>query len=83
MAKIPLAHLPDWPALLDWQMALAYSNMSEAELRRQVRQKTVVFVPIGPNGRLVARRTDLDAAILSVWSSAAGLPSEDFRFADE
>lgn len=82
---ISLKDLPDWPAALDEREALAYSRLSERELRRRAAAGEVVFKAIGPNGKKVCRRQQLDELLEKLWSDASGIPpepSEDLDFGD-
>lgn len=84
-ASISLRDLPDWPAALDTEEALAYSRLSESEMRRRVAAGEVVFKAIGPNGKKVCLRDQLDAVLKRIWSDASGIPpepSEDLDFGD-
>jgi hypothetical protein len=82
---ITLKDLPDWPAALDVQEALAYSRLSESEMRRRVAKGEIVFKPVGPNGKKVCLREQLDVLLKSIWSDRTGAPPtpmEDLDFGD-
>lgn len=79
---LPLERFPDWPAALDWEQALAYTGLAEVELKRRARGGEVTFLPKGPNGKIVARREELDALLLKIWSADAAA-SEDMDFGDD
>lgn len=64
---IPLQLMPTWPAVLDMTEALAYSGMSERELRRRIERGEVVFKPLGPNGRNVCLKEQLDEMLKTIW----------------
>ena len=84
-ARIPLRDLPEWPAALDAPEALAYSRLSESELRRRVRDGELVFKPVGPNGRKVCLREQLDEVLRRIWSEQSGSTpptEEDLDFGD-
>lgn len=83
--EITLRDMPDWPAALSEAEALAYSRLSESELRRRVANGEIVFKRLGPNGRKVCRREQLDDVLKSIWSEKSGVPpvpSEDLDFGD-
>ena len=82
---ISLRDMPDWPAALDLNEALAYSRLSESEMRRRVASGEIVFKCVGPNGKKVCRREQLDDVLKSIWSDQTGtppVPSEDLDFGD-
>lgn len=83
---ISLKDMPDWPAALDEREALAYSRLSESEMRRRVASGEIVFKKVGPNGKKVCRREQLDDVLKSIWSDDTGIPpepSEDMDFGDD
>ncbi len=73
---LPLENLPHWPACMSREVALAYTGVSEAQLREWERRGTVRFRSRGPHGQMIAPIEDLDAARLSLFDSAA----EDMDF---
>lgn len=60
---LPLEKLPDWPAAMNRAAALAYSGVAETQLNEWARRGLVRFQPRGPNGQMLCRRVDLDAAL--------------------
>lgn len=69
-----------WPAALNWQDALAYTSLSEVELRRGVRRGLVRFMCVGRRGRRVAPRDQLDRLIADVFCPEPSGVEEDFDF---
>ncbi len=69
--------MPFWPEAMGRAMALAYTGVSEAQLRAWERSRKVVFRPRGPNGAMIALREDL---LVAVAELLAGDLSEDLDF---
>ncbi|QCB44316.1 hypothetical protein E5673_08935 [Sphingomonas sp. PAMC26645] len=61
------------------ELALAYTGVASVQLREWERRGAVRFLPKGPRGAKIALRSDLDAA-LSVLFSTAAPQEEDFDF---
>ena len=80
---LPLERFPDWPAAMDYEMALAYTGFGEAELRRQIKAGEIKFLTVGPNGKNVTTRAQLDGALRKVWAERSPTPSEDMDFGDD
>lgn len=78
---LPLAKLPEWPAAMNRAWALAYTGVSEEQMRRWQRSGKVRFKPVGPKGEMVARIVDLDAALDALF--AIKDVSEDLDFGDD
>lgn len=74
---LPLERLPDWPAAMDWETALAFTGVGEAQLRAWQRKGKVRFVPRGPRGAMLALRSDLETALAEMFGDSA---SEDMSF---
>jgi hypothetical protein len=72
-----LHQLPDWPAGMTRDVALAYTGVAETQLRAWEKAGKVAFRPRGPKGASLALRVDLDAALAALFTSTA---SEDFDF---
>lgn len=83
MSALALRDLPEWPATLDALGVVAYSGLSESEVLRHARTGSLVFKPIGPHGRKVCPREQVDALLKSLWSDRAGSPLEDLDFGDD
>lgn len=75
---LPLEKLPDWPAAMPREIALAYTNVSERQLREWERRGVVRFCPRGPNGQAIASKLALDAALASLFGSAGEDDPIDF-----
>ncbi len=74
---LALERLPDWPAGMNRELALAYTGVAEAQLREWEKAGRVNFRARGPRGAMLALRSDLDAALASLF--AADL-TEDLDF---
>lgn len=72
-----LADLPDWPAALDRDAAIAFTGLGEAQVRAWERSGKVRFLPRGPKGAMVARRIDLEAALADLFTKDV---AEDLDF---
>jgi hypothetical protein len=77
--SLALAQLPDWPAAMNREAALAYTGVAEVQLLEWKRRGKVTFRARGPNGALLALRSDLDAALKDLFENAA---AEDMDFGD-
>jgi hypothetical protein len=71
MSAIAVASMPDWPAGMTRDLALAYTGVAEAQLREWERRGLVRFCPRGPRGAAIAARTSLDAALSTLFATAA------------
>lgn len=69
---LALEKLPDWPAALTRAEALSYARVAEAQLREWERTGKVHFLPKGPNGAMIARTIELDAALADLFTDASG-----------
>ena len=69
---LALAQLPDWPACMNRETALAYTGVAEAQLREWESRGMVRFRQRGPRGAAIAPRADLDAALDTLFAAAAG-----------
>ena len=78
MGALALRDLPDWPAAMNRDAALAYTGVAEAQLRAWERAGRVQFRARGPRGGALALRSDLDAALAHLFSE----PAEDMDFGD-
>lgn len=74
---LALEKLPDWPAALSREQALAYAGVSEAQLREWAKRGAVRFQPRGPNGGMLCLRSDLDAALADMFKTGS---AEDLDF---
>jgi hypothetical protein len=71
--------LPNWPAGMSRELALAYTGVASAQLRQWEREGVVRFVARGPRGAKIALRSDLDSALTTLFSLIAG-DGADFDF---
>ena len=71
MSALAIQRMPDWPAGMTRDLALAYTGVAEAQLREWERRGLVRFCPRGPRGAAIAARASLDAALSTLFSSAA------------
>ncbi|OWK34080.1 hypothetical protein [Sphingomonas dokdonensis] len=69
---LALARLPDWPAGMNRETALAYTGVAEGQLREWERRGLVRFRQRGPRGAAIAARADLDAALATLFGGADG-----------
>ena len=77
MSALAIASMPDWPAAMSRDIALAYTGVAEAQLRAWERGGKVNFRARGPRGAMLALRSDLDAALTEMFSSSV---EEDLDF---
>lgn len=75
MMGMALHQFPDWPAGMNRETALAYTGVAEAQLREWETAGRVRFRARGPRGEKIAPRIDLDAALRSLFDTAA--PAND------
>ncbi|MCK0531484.1 hypothetical protein [Sphingobium agri] len=68
---LALEKLPDWPAAMNREWALAYTGVSGEQMKEWVRSGKVRFRPRGPKGAMVALKADLDAALADLFGSTA------------
>ncbi len=68
MGALALRDLPDWPAAMNREVALAYTGVAEAQLRAWEKTGRVAFRSRGPRGGMLALRSDLDAALSHLFS---------------
>lgn len=76
---LALEKLPDWPAAMTRDEALAYTRVSEGQMREWQRRGTVTFRARGPRGAMLALRSDLDLALRDLFDTT---PAEDMDFGD-
>lgn len=76
---LALAQLPDWPACMNRETALAYTGVAETQMREWQRRGKVRFCARGPNGALLALRSDLDTAVADLFANSV---AEDWDFGD-
>jgi hypothetical protein len=69
---LALEKLPDWPAGMNREMALAYTGVSGEQMKEWERSGKVQFRPRGPRGQMLALRSTLDAALAELFGAAAG-----------
>lgn len=72
-----LEKLPDWPAGMNRDLALAYTGVSGEQLKAWEKTGKVQFRARGPRGGMLALRSDLDAALADLFT---GTVAEDFDF---
>lgn len=66
---LALEKLPDWPAGMTRELALAYTGVGQEQMKEWERAGKVRFRPRGPRGAWIAPRSDLDAALASLFGS--------------
>ncbi len=55
--------MPDWPAAMSRELALAYTGVAQCQLCEWERSGAIIFLPIGPRGQKIALRSALDCAL--------------------
>lgn len=60
--------LPNWPAAMSRDLALAYTGVSLIQLRQWEREGIVRFLARGPRGAKIALRSELDSALFALFS---------------
>lgn len=76
---LALERLPDWPAAMTRDVALAYTGVADAQLKAWERTCAVNFRPRGPRGAMLALRSELDAALSTLFAAPM---DEDLDFGD-
>jgi len=71
-------HLPFWPAAMSRPLALAFTGVSEAQMREWERTRVVRFVARGPNGAKITERCQLEEALRQLFGDL----SSDMDFGD-
>jgi len=64
------APMPFWPEAMGREMALAYTQVSEGQMREWERKGTVRFFPGGRNGQRIALREELKKAVEGLASTS-------------
>jgi hypothetical protein len=77
MNALALERLPDWPAGMSRDVALAYTGVSAEQMKEWERVGRVRFRPRGPRGQMLALRSDLDTALRDLFGDA-GAAGIDF-----
>ena len=77
---LAVSELPQWPAAMNRDLALAYTSVSEAQMRVWEREGRVQFRARGPNGAKVCLRAALDVALTEMFTRST---DEDLDFGDE
>lgn len=67
---LPAEKFPTWPAAMNKEWALAYTGVSAMQLNEWMRTGKVKFRARGPHGALLALKTDLDQALMSLFGGA-------------
>jgi hypothetical protein len=76
-SALAIERMPDWPAAMSRDLALAYTGVAEVQLRAWERGGKVNFRARGPRGAMLALRSDLDAALIALFTSTT---DEDLDF---
>jgi hypothetical protein len=69
MGAVALQQLPDWPAAMPRDLALAYTGVADAQMKEWELRGLVRFRPRGPRGVAIASRASLDVALQALFSS--------------
>lgn len=69
---LALEKLPDWPAGMTRDLAMAYTGVNADQMKEWERIGKVRFRARGPRGQLLAWRTDLDAALADLFGDSKG-----------
>lgn len=64
---LALEKLPDWPAGMSRDLALAYTGVSVDQMKEWERVGKVRFRMRGPRGAAIALRSELDAALADLF----------------
>lgn len=75
--------LRDWPAGLDAQEAVEYTGLASVEIQRAEREGHLVFKRLGPHGRKICPREQLDRLMTRLWADARGDPLDDMDFGED
>lgn len=75
-----LRDLPDWPACLDASEAVAYTGVAASEITRATRMGQLSFRAVGPRGRKVVPRHQLDTFLASLFTDGSTALLEDMDF---
>jgi len=59
--------MPNWPAAMSRELALAYTGVAQSQLRQWERSGSVIFIPCGPRGAKIALRSALDSALATLF----------------
>lgn len=65
--KAKVMIMPNWPAAMSRELALAYTGVAQSQLREWERSGSVVFIPRGPRGAKIALRSALDSALATLF----------------
>jgi len=65
--KAKVMIMPDWPAAMSRELALAYTGVAQCQLREWERSGAILFLPIGPRGQKIAVRSALDSALNALF----------------
>lgn len=79
-AAVALRDLPDWPAALTEDEAMAYTRLSRTDITRYQREGIIRFLPHGANGTKICPRDDLDGLLKMIWAREAGRALDDMEF---
>ena len=77
MSALAIASMPDWPAAMSRDIALACTGVAEAQPRAWERSGKVNFRGRSPRGAMLALRSDLDSALTEMFTSTV---EEDLDF---
>ena len=80
---IELSKMPRWPIAFTFVEAVAYSGISASEIRKGIRRGELVFKPLGPHGRKIVPKFQLDAFITALFADGKSAPLEDMDFGPE
>lgn len=67
---LALEKLPDWPAAMNREMALAYTGVSTEQMRDWEKTGRVRFRARGPHRSMLCLRSDLEEALASLFDTA-------------
>jgi hypothetical protein len=75
-----LERLPAWPAAMNRELALAYTGVSEVQLRQWEKAGKVLFRARGPMGSMLALKSQLDDALVELFAPGVADIGEDLDF---
>lgn len=69
---LALEKLPDWPAGMTRELAMAYTGVNADQMKEWERAGKVRFRARGPRGQALVWKSDLDAALADLFGDRSG-----------
>jgi hypothetical protein len=76
--KATVMIMPNWPAAMSRELALAYTGVARSQLQEWERSGTIIFLPLGPRGEKIALRSALDSVLVALFESDDHSDNFDF-----